>query len=366
LEAIWTFSRTIISFVVSLGILIFIHEFGHFLVAKIFRIKVERFSLGFGPRLLGKQVGDTDYRVSAFPLGGYVKMLGESVDEEIPEELQPVSFSHQPLRRRITVVAAGPISNLLLAVLLYGLIFAFFGLTKTTTDIGSVTPESPAAAAGLQPNDRVLAVDGAPVQEWGELSELIQKSGSRPVQLRLQRGDDVFTVELTPEIKKTRTILGEEVSRPLIGIIASNNIIVERVNPLQAVYYAVVQTGSMIKLTFVVLGKLFAGAISPKTLAGPIGIAQMSGQVAQAGPLAFLSFLALLSINLGVLNLLPIPILDGGHLLFFFIEAVMGKPLSIKKREMAQQVGLFLLIVLMAFVFYNDIYRLVYPGSGMP
>ena len=366
MEAIWSFSRTLISFVVSLGILIFIHEFGHFLIAKIFKIKVERFSLGFGPRLFGKEVGDTDYRVSAFPLGGYVKMLGESADEKIPEELQSVSFSHQPLRRRMAVVAAGPTSNLLLAVFLYGLIFAFFGLTKTTTDIGSVTPESPAAAAGLQANDKVLAVDGVPVQEWGELSELIQEGGSRPVQLRLQRGDEVFAVELTPEIKQTRTMLGEEVSRPLIGITASNNILVEKVNPFQAVYHAVVYTGGMINLTFIVLGKLIVGAISPRTLAGPIGIAQMSGQVAQAGPLAFVSFLALLSINLGVLNLLPIPILDGGHLVFFSIEAVMGKPLSMKKREMAQQVGLFLLIVLMAFVFYNDIYRLVYPGAGMP
>ena len=160
MEALWAFSRTVLSFVVSLGILIFIHEFGHFLAAKIFRVKVERFSLGFGPRLFGKQVGDTDYRISAFPLGGYVKMLGESTDEEIPENLYPVSFSHQPLRRRITIVAAGPTSNLLLAVILYAIIFALFGLTKTTTHIGSVTPDSPAAAAGLQTDDKVLEVEG--------------------------------------------------------------------------------------------------------------------------------------------------------------------------------------------------------------
>jgi regulator of sigma E protease len=141
---------------------------------------------------------------------------------------------------------------------------------------------------------------------------------------------------------------------------------VEKINPLEAGYYAVSHTINMIELTFVVLGKLIVGAISPKTLAGPIGIAQMSGEVAKAGPLAFLSFLALLSINLGILNLLPIPILDGGHLLFFSIEGIMGRPLSIKKRELAQQVGLFLLIVLMVFVFYNDIYRLVTPGKGFP
>jgi regulator of sigma E protease len=351
LEALWELSRTIISFVVSLGILIFIHEFGHFVAAKLFGVKVERFSLGFGPRLLGKEVGDTDYRISAFPLGGYVKMLGESTDEEIPEELHPVSFSHQPLRRRMSIVGAGPGSNLLLAVLLYAFIFAFFGLTETSTDIGSVTPDSPAAAAGLKSNDKVLAIDGVPVRVWSDLSQLIQESGSKKVQLKLQRADEVFTVELTPEIRETKNILGEKISRPLIGIVASNNIIVEN---------------GMIKLTFVVLGKLIVGAISPKTLAGPIGIAQMSGEVAKAGPLAFLYFLALLSINLGILNLLPIPILDGGHLLFFSIEAIMGKPLSIRKREVAQQVGLFLLIALMVFVFYNDIYRLFDPSRGMP
>jgi regulator of sigma E protease len=366
LEALLSITRTTLAFVVSLGILIFIHEFGHFIAAKFFGVAVERFSLGFGPRLFGKKVGETDYRISAFPLGGYVKMLGESTDEEVPEHLQSSSFSHQPLRRRMAVVASGPGSNLLLAVFVYTLIFALFGMAKPTTDIGSVTAESPAAAAGLQAGDRVVAIDGVEVQEWGQLSEIIQKSGGRSVQLRLQRGEEVLTVQVKPEIRQTRTLLGETVSRPLIGIIASDNVIVEKINPMKAVYYGVAQTGSMIKLTFVVLGKLIMGAISPRTLAGPIGIAQMSGQVAKAGPLAFLSFLALLSINLGILNLLPIPILDGGHLLFFSIEAIMGKPLSMKKREMAQQVGLFLLIVLMVFVFYNDIYRLVYPGKAMP
>ena len=366
MEAIWGIFRTLLSFVVSLGVLIFIHEFGHFLAAKIFKVKVERFSLGFGPRLLGKQVGDTDYRISALPLGGYVKMLGESADEEIPEDLQRVSFAHQPLRKRITIVAAGPSFNLLLAVVLYTLVFGIFGLAKTTTHIGSVTPDSPAATAGLQPGDKVIEVNGTPVKEWNQLSRLIQDSNGKPVQLEVLRGDKTFTVELTPQMKETQTILGEKVRRPLIGIVASNNVIFEKINPLEAGYYAVSQTIGMIKLTFVVLGKLMVGAISPRTLAGPIGIAEMSGEVAKAGPLAFLSFLALLSINLGILNFLPIPILDGGHLLFFFIEAVMGRPLSIRKRELAQQVGLFLLIALMVFVFYNDIYRLFTPGQGFP
>jgi regulator of sigma E protease len=366
LETLISVMRTAFAFAISLGILIFIHELGHFLAAKVSGISVERFSMGFGPRLFGKKVGETDYRVSAFPLGGYVKMLGESNDEEVPEELQHTSFAHQRLHRRMAVVAAGPASNLLLAVFIYTLTFAVFGLARTTTEIGSVTADFPAAAAGLRAGDRIQKVNGVPVQEWGQLSELIQKSGGKSIQIRLQRGDELLTVQVTPEIKKTRNILGEEISRPLIGIVASDNYTVEKVNPLKACLYGLDQTWQMIKLTFAVIGKLAEGAISPRTLAGPIGIAQMSGQVAKAGMVAFLSFLALLSINLGILNLLPVPVLDGGHLLFFVIEAIMGKPLSMKKREVAQQVGLFLLILLMVFVFYNDIYRLISPEKIMP
>lgn len=366
MEAIFSAGRSLIAFVVSLGILIFVHEFGHFLVAKLSGVRVERFSLGFGPRLFGRKIGDTDYRVSAFPLGGYVKMLGESPEEKVPANLRQSSFTHQPLRRRMSIVAAGPGFNIMLAAFLYILGFALFGLAQTTTEVGAVTPDSPAAEAGIRSGDRILAVDGVQVQEWDELSELIQKSGEKTTEIRLRRDGRELTVEVTPEIRETRTLLGETVSRPLIGIVASENLTVKKVNPVSAVYYGVAQTWHMTKLTFVVLGKLIQGAVSPSTLTGPIGIAQMSGQVASAGPLAFFSFLALLSINLGILNLLPIPVLDGGHLLFFFIEGIRGKPLSIRKREMAQQVGLFLLILLMVFVFYNDIYRLFSPGRGMP
>ncbi|MBW1979735.1 MAG: RIP metalloprotease RseP [Deltaproteobacteria bacterium] len=358
--------RTMAAFVASLGILIFIHEFGHFLAAKLFGVTVERFSLGFGPRLFGKQLGETDYRISAFPLGGYVKMLGESADEEIPPHLRPRSFAYQKLRRRMAIVAAGPGSNFLLAFLLYTLTFAFFGLARTTTDVGEVTPDSPAAHAGLRPGDTIVAINSTPVHEWGELSELIQKSGTEPIRIRLKRHNEFLSVVVTPRLTKTKTIFGEEVSRPLIGIVASSKVTVQKVGPLRAIVYGADQTWQVTRLTFVVIGKLIKGAISPRTLAGPIGIAQMSGKVAEAGPVAFLSFLSLLSINLAILNLLPIPVLDGGHLLFFTIEGVMGKPLSMKKREVAQQVGLFLLIALMVFVFYNDIYRLVYPGKALP
>ncbi len=354
------------AFIVCLGMLIFIHEFGHFLAAKLSRVRVQRFSLGFGPRLLGKKWRETDYRISAFPLGGYVKMLGEAADEEVPEELRHASFSHQPLLRRVVIVACGPLFNLLLAFFVYTVTFAAFGLARPTTDVGSVSPESPAAKAGIQAGDKVLAIDGVEVKEWGQISELIQKATDRPVEVRLQRGSEAMTFQILPEMKKTRTLLGEEIQRPLIGIGISDNVSVERVNPFEAIYYGIDQTWQVTKLTFLVLGKLFQGDISPRTLAGPIGIAQMSGQVAEAGAAAFLSFLALLSINLGILNLLPVPVLDGGHLLFFLIEAVMGRPLSIRKREMAQQVGLFLLIALMVFVFYNDIYRLLYPGRLTP
>ena len=366
METLLDFLRTSMAFVVSLGILIFFHEFGHFLAAKLSGVSVERFSLGFGPRLLGKTWRETDYRISAFPLGGYVKMLGESADEEVPEELQHASFSHQRLFRRAGIVACGPLFNILLAFLVYTLTFALFGVARPSTDVGSVSPDSAAATAGIQAGDKVLAVDGVPVQEWNELSELIQKAGARPIEIRLQRGSEFLVFQVVPEIKKTKNLLGEEIQRPLIGIVASGNVTVEEVNPIEALYYGVDQTWHAVRLTFMVIGKLFQGAISPRTLAGPIGIAQMSGQVAEVGAAAFLSFLALLSINLGILNLLPVPVLDGGHLLFFLIEAIMGRPLSIRKREIAQQAGLFLLILLMVFAFYNDISRLLYPGRALP
>lgn len=352
---------TIVATVFVLGILIFVHELGHFLVAKWLKVAVLRFSLGFGPKLVGVQRGETEYRVSLIPLGGYVKMLGEGHDDEVPEEQHGRSFSAQPVGRRAAIVLAGPLSNLLLAVVVFTLIFALSGIPQLTTDIGSVTPDSPAALAGLQPDDRVLEINGKVLENWDDLSHTIMEQGRRALTLRVMRGGQELTFEIQPEVKQVANLFGEQRERPIIGITAAGKTAVKKVTPASAGYYSLLQTWNLTKLFYLTIVKLVQRVLPFDTLGGPILIAQMAGQQAQEGFLNLVYFLALISVNLAVLNLLPIPILDGGHLLFFVLEAALGKPLNPKKLEYAQKLGLFLLVALMVFVFYNDIMRLL-PG----
>jgi regulator of sigma E protease len=349
--------------VVVLGILIFIHELGHFLVAKWLGVVVLRFSLGFGPKLLGFQRGETEYRLSAIPLGGYVKMLGEENEEEVPAEQMERSFANQWVGKRAAIVFAGPLSNILLALVIFTVIFAVSGIPYLTTEVGSVTADSPASRVGIQAGDKVLELNGKPVANWEEMSQAIQEEGKQPLVLKLQRSEQELTVEVVPELRKLPNIFGEAVERPVIGVTASGKSEIRKVNPLSAGYHSLVQTWNLTRLFFLTIVKLAQRVLPMDTLGGPILIAQMAGQQAQEGLLNLVYFLALISVNLAVLNLLPIPILDGGHLLFFLLEAVLRKPLSPRKIEYAQKVGLVLLIALMAIVFYNDIMRLM-PGAN--
>lgn len=356
---------TILSTAVVLGILIFIHELGHFLVAKWSGVTVLRFSLGFGPKLVGVTRGDTEYRISAIPLGGYVKMLGEDSDEEMPEDYDPsTSFPAQNVWKRIGIVLAGPLSNLVFAVIIFAGIYIFAGIPEMTPQIGSVNPGSPAAQAGLQAGDTVLAIAGKPITNWDELSKTIEKHGTHPLTVKFEHQGQIKTVTVTPQVEHVKDIFGELVKRPLIGITASGKFTTKAVNPFYAGYYSLVQTGHLCKLFILTIVKLIERVVPLKSLGGPILIAQMAGQEAREGLLNLIYFTALISVNLGILNLLPIPLLDGGHLLFFGIEAVAGKPIGTKKIEMAQRVGLMFLIVLMIFVFYNDIMRLIL-GHGL-
>lgn len=353
---------TILSTIVVLGILIFVHELGHFLVAKRSGVTVLRFSLGFGPRLFGIKRGHTDYCVSLIPLGGYVKMLGEEAGEEIDEELRPTSFLLQPVSKRIAIVLAGPLSNFLLAIVIFAFIYAFSGIPQLTPEIGSVSAESPAEQAGLQAGDKVVTINGKALENWEELSGLIEKLGEQPLTLEIEREGTLRTVTVTPRVTEVNNIFGELVKRPVIGITAAGKIAMKEANPLYAVYYSVVQTWHLSKLFIVTIGKLLEGVVSLKTLGGPILIAQMAGQQANEGMLNLIHFIALISVNLAVLNLLPIPVLDGGHVVFFAIEGLIGRPLGQKKVEWAQRAGMLILLVLMVFVFYNDIMRLI-PGQ---
>jgi regulator of sigma E protease len=350
---------TALATVIVLGVLIFVHELGHFLVAKLFRVRVDAFSLGFPPKLLHKKIGDTDYRLSVIPLGGYVKLFGENPKDEVPPELEPVSFSHQPLWHRFMIVLAGPAFNLLFAALALFLVFTFSGIPYLTTVIGGVKEGSPAARVGLEKGDQIMAVSGQAVSRWEDLSQMIRRIGEHPLTLSVKRGDRVFQIQVTPQRMEATDIFGAKVSAVIIGITSGDQLGVEHVNPFWALVQGVSYTGRITWLTVESLYKLLAREVPLKSLGGPILIAQVAGRQAEMGVTHLVQFMAALSVNLFLLNLLPIPILDGGHLFFFTLEAIRGKPLPLQHREMAQGLGLMLILALMILVFYQDILRLV-------
>lgn len=352
-------SSSILAFVIVLGVLIFFHELGHFLLAKLFGVGVEKFSLGFGPRIFGRTIGRTDYRISAIPLGGYVKMVGEEPDAEIDPEDLPYSFTHKNVWQRILIVAAGPAFNMILAVLIFFLIFMASGRYVLEPVVGSVQEGMPAAAAGLQKGDRIVAVNGREVQSWDAMSKLIKDSSDKPIQVRIQRGNEIFEADIAPKMTTTKNIFGEDVQRRVIGVTAGGEYYTEDMGFFTSLVQSVVQTYQVAELTVVSIAKLIQGTLSTDTLGGPIMIAQMAGEQAREGVSNLIFLIALLSVNLAILNILPIPVLDGGHLLFFFIELVSGRPVNTRIREIAQQAGLFVLMMLMIFVFYNDIVRIL-------
>ena len=418
--------------VVVLGILIFFHEFGHFLVAKLSGVGVLKFSLGFGRKIVGWKFGETEYMISVFPLGGYVKMVGEEPEgEELSPEDKKRSFSEQPIYKRAAIVFAGPLFNILLAILLCYLLFVT-GFPTAISKVIDVAPGSPAQAAGFMPGDIIEKVDGKDMDIWEMVSDYVEAHPGKKVDFVVRRGRAISRMEAVPENRGGKGYLGlagsvivaavmENSPADKAGIKTKDHIIAvngQRVGswgemsdmvkaspgktmsftvdrqgktfefkvvpvsdpkdkagkigvqmgadsrdvaygPVESVGMSVNKTYQMTGMTVGFLVKLVSGKEDASQMGGPVAIVQLSGRQARQGFADFVIFMALLSVNLGVMNLFPIPILDGGHLFFFGIEAIMGKPLSMKKREMAQQVGLFLLIALMVFVFYNDIMRLL-------
>jgi len=349
-----------ISMLILLGVLIFVHELGHFLVAKWAGVGVLKFSLGFGPRLIGKKIGETEYIVSMVPLGGYVKMIGEvEGDEEISPSDEKRSFQKQSVLKRFGIVAAGPLSNFLFAIIAFAFIFSI-GVPTFTSKIGNVQEGTAAYGAGIKKGDRILAINEREISKWSELAEIVSSNQGEPLVITLEREGKIFSFTVEPTIISGENIFGEKTHSYRIGVSVSDETIIERIHPFKAIPEGFIQTWWWTKITCLSVSKMIMGVISPKTLGGPILIAQVAGERAKEGFLPFVFFMAVLSVNLGVLNLLPIPVLDGGHLLFFVIEMITGKELNLKWREKAQQIGFFLLILLMLFVFYNDIVRIVY------
>ncbi|RUM90073.1 MAG: RIP metalloprotease RseP [Thermodesulfatator sp.] len=354
------------SFLLVLSGLIFFHELGHFVVARGLGIRVLKFSIGFGPRIWGIIKNGTDYCISAVPLGGFVKMLGEQPNEDIAPEDKPYSFAHRPVYQRAMVVAAGPFANFLLAQLIFFFIFLFYGNPVLLPEIGNVKPDSPAQKAGIKKGDVFVSVNGKPVSNWDDVSQYIGHSHGEPIELTIKRGSQELKLTVTPQVTTVKNIFGEEIKRPLIGITAAGKLRIEKVNPIIALKLSVERTWELTKLTWQGFVKIIERVVPLSALGGPIMIAQMAGQQAEQGMLNLFYFMALLSINLGLLNLLPIPVLDGGHLFFFTIEAVIGRPLTAKQMQIAQQVGLLLLGSLMLLVFYNDIARLLGLIPSLP
>lgn len=347
----------IVAAVIALGLLIFVHELGHFLVAKRCGVGVITFSIGFGKKLLRWTYGETEYCISVFPLGGYVKMVGEDPDEEVvPQKLQQ-SFGQKSLGRRIAIVAAGPGFNLLLAGVMFFFVFLIAGVPYLTPEIGRVQPDSPAERAGVKAGDLVLSAGGADIETWQELSEAVRASRGAPVDLTLERAGKVVTVLVHPEEGERPNIFGETEKVWLVGIVSAGKIRTERSGPITAAQRAVYQTVEFSVVTLQALVKMLTLRLSPSNLGGPLMIAQTAGQQAQEGSTNFLFFMAILSVNLGVLNLLPIPVLDGGHLFFLLLELLRGRPVELRHRERAQQIGLFVLIFVMIYAFYNDLAR---------
>ncbi len=351
-----------VAFIVVLAVLVGVHEFGHYIVARMCGIQVETFSLGFGPKIFSKKIGPTEYCISIIPLGGYVRMLGDDPNEEIPEEERARSFLSQPVRKKIAVVIAGPAFNLLMAFVIFWGVF-MVGLPVLSPVVGEIQEDSAAKQAGLQTEDRVLSIEGKTITEWEEIRSTLQEKGGSTLNFLIERSGDQLELEITPKSKESTNVFGDPETLWLIGILPEGEQFTRRYNPMTALYLGAERTIDMTVLNVVGITKMIQGKISSDNIGGPILIAQIAGQQASQGFLNILLFVAVLSINLGIINLFPIPILDGGHLVFFMIEGIIGRPLSIKKREIAQQVGLFLIVSLMVFAFYNDIMRFfVKPG----
>ena len=348
---------SIVSLIILLGVLIFVHEIGHFLAAKYAGVKVLKFSLGFGPKIFSRKWGETEYIISIFPLGGYVKLLGESETEAVTQEDEARSFSAKSVWKRLMIVFAGPLFNFLLAVMIFGCVY-MYGVPVMTAKIGGVQPGSPAFQGGIIKGDTITKINQKNIERWDDLSEIITKSKGAPLKIVFSRGTETYEVLIKPASQKVKNIFGEAVNAYKIGVMPTEEVITERLNPLAAVWEGVKHTWVITKMTLLSIYKMMEGVISPKNLGGPILIAQLAGKQAQEGAIPFLFFMALLSVNLGVLNLLPIPVLDGGHILFFLIEIAKGSPIKAKWREFAQTVGFAIIIILMIFVFYFDLTRI--------
>jgi regulator of sigma E protease len=374
MDSIFDIPFTFVSFIVALSIIVFVHEFGHFWVARRNGVYCESFSIGFGPELFGytDKLG-TRWKFSAIPLGGYVKMFGEgetmsaveggNPEDEKPRELTPeekaVSFKYKTIGQRSAIVFAGPGANFVFTILVFWVMFAVGGRPVTEPIVDAVAEGSAAAQAGLQPGDRILSIDGEAVDRFEDIQRAIAIAHGQPMSFVLDRGGEELTVQAQPRVIEDKDVFGNPTKRALLGISSSGeNRRVEQPGLVQALGWSLSQTYVAVEGTFVGVAQMISGQRGTEDLGGPIRIAKYSGQAAKSGWVNFVIFMAILSVNLGLINLLPVPLLDGGHLLFYAIEAVRGRPLPERVQEWGLRVGLALVLTLMVFVTWNDIVQL--------
>ena len=357
------FAFSVLAFLLVIGPLIFVHELGHYFVGRWFGVKAETFSIGFGRELFGwTDRRGTRWKVGWLPLGGYVRFKGDMNPASTPSDewlsLPPAeraeTFQGKDLWQRFLIVLAGPLTNFLFAILVYIALFAGYGEPRTPPVVAGLSPNSAAAQAGFRPGDRVLAIDGTEVSRFEDIASYVALRPQQPMRFDILRQGQRLSIAATPATEVQRDRFGNEARIGRLGI-ARGGIEVAHLQPHQAIGAAFRQTGETVKMMVVTLGQVVSGTRSLKEMGGPLKIAQFSGQQASLGWLDFILFMALISINLGFINLLPIPLLDGGHLLFYAIEGVRRKPLKPEAQEWAFRTGLAVLLALMIFVTFNDL-----------
>jgi regulator of sigma E protease len=355
----------IVPFLIVLTVLVFVHELGHYLVARWCKVRIEVFSIGFGPEIFGwYDRAGTRWKFSLMPLGGYVKMFGDADPASMPTtdlaamtpEERAVSFHHKRLTQRVAVVSAGPVANFVFAILVMAALYATVGQPFTPAQVGQVQAGSAAEAGGIKAGDIFLAIDGRKVESFEDVQTLVHLNVGTPMTLLMKRGQDELTLVITPRVSAVTDRLGNVHRLGLLGVEVSGVTFVKR-NPVTAIWRASGETMNITTGTLQAVWQMVIGARGADDLGGPLRIAQMSGEVAKGGIVPLISLMALLSVNLGLINLFPIPVLDGGHLLFYAAEAIRGKPLGPRAQEYGFRLGLALVLTLMVFATWNDLYQ---------
>ena len=354
---------TVLSFLLLLTVLVFVHELGHFSVARYFGVKVDTFSIGFGREIIGRNDKyGTRWKLCWIPFGGYVKFFGDAdatsqPGNNLPNMTKPekaVAFHYKPLYQKAAIVAAGPIVNFIFAILVFIGLFTSLGEPYTTSQVSGVQDGGAAFEAGIEAGDHVIRLNGNPIDRFDDLQRVIGINMGEPVLFSILRNGEEIEFSIIPTLQKSRDAFGNEFDVRRIGI-QSGPIEIAKLNIYDALVRSVQKTGELVNLMLVTTGQVITGARPVDEMGGPIKIAQYSGQQASLGIISFISFMALISINLGLVNLFPIPMLDGGHLLFYGIEAIKGSPVSKRVQEIAYMAGFLMVISLMVFLTWNDL-----------